>query len=241
MTYLWYPIQTITNIMTFTMYDTLLQLPIFQGISRSDLTIILDKVKLEFLKYEAGEKIVSQGERCDALYFLLNGEMIAQTLSSASAFTFSEYLPAPFVIEPSSLFGLHNNFACSYVASSEVNLLKINKLYIYSELSKYDIFRINYLNIISTRVQINDAKMWEWRARNIEERIAHVFSIFSERPTGKKILRIKMEDLADILNETRIKVSRALNDMQDRGLLELHRKEIVVKALENMPIAQASK
>ena len=117
-----------------------------------------------------------------------------------------------------------------------MNLLKINKSYIYSELSKYDVFRINYLNILSSRVQINDDKMWRWRTRDIEERIAYIFALFSERPTGKKVMSIKMEDLADILNETRIKVSKALNSMQDKGLVELHRKEIVVKALENLPL-----
>ncbi|KAA6332308.1 hypothetical protein EZS27_019165, partial [termite gut metagenome] len=47
------------------MYDTLLRLPLFQGICREDLTAIIEKVKLNFLKYEAGKQIVRSGERCD--------------------------------------------------------------------------------------------------------------------------------------------------------------------------------
>ena len=44
-----------------------------------------------------------------------------------------------------------------------------------------------------------------------------------ERPSGRKVMKVKMEDLAQILNETRLNVSRALNQMQDEGLLSLHR------------------
>ena len=37
--------------MDFTMYDTLLQLPLFQGLGKNDITEILSKVKFHFKKY----------------------------------------------------------------------------------------------------------------------------------------------------------------------------------------------
>lgn len=49
-----------------------------------------------------------------------------------------------------------------------------------------------------------------------------------------KLLKIKMEDLATIVNDTRNNVSKVLNDMQDRGLVELHRGEIAIPAAENL-------
>ena len=39
------------------MYDTLLLLPLFQGISERDFTKILEKVKFHFEKYAAGQYI----------------------------------------------------------------------------------------------------------------------------------------------------------------------------------------
>ena len=41
-------------------------------------------------------------------------------------------------------------------------------------------------------------------------------------------MKIKMENLAQILNETRLNVSKVLNQMQDEGLLALHRGEIEI-------------
>ena len=35
-----------------TMFDTLLQLPLFQGLCHEDFTSILDKVKLHFIKHK---------------------------------------------------------------------------------------------------------------------------------------------------------------------------------------------
>ena len=43
-----------------------------------------------------------------------------------------------------------------------------------------------------------------------------------------------MEELANAINDTRLNVSKALNGMQENGLLELHRGEIVVPDLERL-------
>ncbi len=42
------------------MFSTLLQLPLFQGLSQEDFTNILGKVKLHFSKHNAGETIISR-------------------------------------------------------------------------------------------------------------------------------------------------------------------------------------
>lgn len=46
-----------------TMFDTLLQLPLFQGLAQEDFTRILEKVKLYFTKYKPGELLLKEGGR----------------------------------------------------------------------------------------------------------------------------------------------------------------------------------
>lgn len=55
------------------MYDVLLQLPIFQGVSRNKISELIEKMKFHFLKYPDGEKIVTSGEECNHLKFLILG------------------------------------------------------------------------------------------------------------------------------------------------------------------------
>ena len=51
--------------MELTMYDKLLQLPLFQGMSKFDFTDILEKVKIHFNKYEPGSCLVRQDTLCN--------------------------------------------------------------------------------------------------------------------------------------------------------------------------------
>ena len=62
----------------------------------------------------------------------------------------------------------------------------------------------------------------------------HFLSMFYLNIVKKKILKIKMDDLARIINETRLAVSKTLNKMQEDGWIELHRGEIIIPRLEDL-------
>ena len=90
-----------------TMFDTLLQLPLFQGLCHEDFTSILDKVKLHFIKHKVGETIIESGSPCKQLCFLLKGEVSIVTNSKENIYTVIEQMEAPYLLEPQSLFGLN--------------------------------------------------------------------------------------------------------------------------------------
>lgn len=211
-----------------TMFDTLLQLPLFQGLAQEDFTNILGKVKLNFSKYKTGEVIVKANEVCNKLIFVLKGEITSSTSSSDASYSFSEYFLAPFLIEPQSLFGMSTSYVGTYTAQTEAQTVSINKSFVMNELFKYDIFRLNYMNIVSNRAQNLNNRIWIKTADNLEKQIGNFILTHIERPMGKKILKIKMEELAQIVNDTRMGVSKALNSMQEKGVIELHRGEIMV-------------
>jgi CRP-like cAMP-binding protein len=77
-------------------------------------------------------------------------------------------------------------------------------------------------------------KLWNSHIGNTEEKILIFLVLRSMKPEGKKILKIKMEDLASLIDETRINVSKVLNDLQEQGLVQLSRKEISIPALEKL-------
>lgn len=218
-----------------TMFETLLQLPLFQGLAQEDLTCILGKVKLHFTKHKAGEVILKADAPCDRLMFILKGEVASSTSSADASYSFTEYFQAPYLIEPQSLFGMNTTYVSTYVAHSEVHTVSISKAFVLNELFKYEIFRLNYMNIISNRAQNLNSRLWERVAEGLDKRISGFILAHVERPSGEKILKIKMEELARVVNDTRMGVSKALNGMQEAGLLELHRGEIVIPEVERLP------
>ena len=213
------------------MYDTLLQLPLFQGLCKDDFTTILEKVKFHFQSFREGEHIAHQGKGCKQLLFLLSGEVATKTKDEEHGYSLCESFEAPLIIEPDSLFGMTPCFKASYQAKTDVKMLSIDKAYIYSELNNYEIFRINYLNLLSNRCQSARKKLWSTHIRSLEEKFVNFMLKRCQKPSGEKTLKITMEDLGKLIDETRINVSRLLNDMQDKGLVQLKRKEIYIPDL----------
>ena len=217
-----------------TIFDTLLQLPLFQGLAMEDFTCILEKVKLHFAKQKAGEILAQDGMPCDRLIFILNGNIAMTTTSVDSRYSLTEYFEAPYLIESQSLFGLYTTYSAKYTATTLVNSISIDKTSILNELLKYDIFRLNYLNMVSSYGQNMNEGLWSAAPDCLEERVYHFINTHIRRKQGEKLLKIKMEDLALIVNDTRTNVSRFLNDLQNNGFIELHRGEIFIFNVEEL-------
>ena len=216
------------------MYDNLLQLPLFQGLCKDDFTTIIEKVKFHFLNYKENDIIRNQGDTCNQLVFLLSGEITQKVANEEEGYTLSETLHAPHIIEPYSLFGMDTRYTATYLAKTDATLLTIDKAYVYTELNNYEIFRLNYLNILSNRIQVSHKKLWSNHMSSLNEKFVYFLLDRCLKPQGDKVLNITMEDLARIVNETRINVSRMLNDMHQQGLIQLKRKEIYIPALEKL-------
>lgn len=216
------------------MYDNLLLLPLFQGLSKNDLTAIIEKSKFHFLKLQEGETFIHQGENCQQLCFLLSGQMTVQTEDPEHAFTLKEVIEGPYIIEPQSMLGMNTCYTATYGAHTPISILSIDKYYISSVLSRFEIFQLNYLNLLSNRNQLIQQKLWCTHIGPLEEKFMNFIGLRSQKPTGEKTLYATMEAIAFLIDETRINLSRLLNELQKRGLVQLKRKEIYIPQFEKM-------
>lgn len=220
--------------MAYTMYDTLLQLPLFQGMSKAELSDVIERVRLGFQKVDAGETLFYQGDVCDKLVFVLSGEVEAETIASCGKFSFVERYNRIMVIEPYSLFGMQPCFKSTYRTVGDVSLLALDKRYIYSVLYQYEVFRINLLNLLSSRAEQLYDKVWEISAQELEGRLINFVYSLCATMYGPKTLRVKMEDLACLLDDTRLNVSNVLNKWRKEGLIAMCRKEFVFYDMEKL-------
>jgi CRP-like cAMP-binding protein len=216
------------------MYESLLRLPYFQGMSKDEITSILDKVAFDFHKLSDGETICDTGDRCDSFIIVTDGKALSTIVAPDGTYSLTEEIESPHAIEPYSLFGKDTTFKRKYTANGNCTILVIDKQYLFSEFTKYEIFTINLLNLISRRAQMQSYAIWNYTPTSIKGRIVQFIGMRCNSLAGRKSLQIKMERLAGILCETRLNVSKALNELQDEGYIELHRKEIIVPSLKRM-------
>lgn len=216
------------------MYDKLLQLPLFQGLGKNEFTQIIEKVKFHFHRFSPDTIMVREEEACDRLIFILDGEVLCEAYDPDQKYMLQETLKAPCIIEPYSLFGIRPFYSATYFAATETNVLTIEKRFLLENLRLYDIFMLNYLNILSSRAQMLNKRLWDTRIGNTYERIMSFLTLRCTNQQGPKTLFVRMEDFADLLTDTRLNISAALNDMQKNGLIKLSRKKIFVPDLARL-------
>lgn len=215
-------------------YQKLLQLPLFQGLGSSEMTWIIDKIKFDFAKYQAGDSIIQQDSSCNAVVFILDGSVEMATTGHDCSYTFYEQIPTPAVLQPEVLFGPRTRYTHHFIATSNVGVLSISKSQFWEHLLQYDVFRMNYINLISAEAQNATRIIWQPFYGSVRQKIILFMVQHSWRPSGPKRLKIRMEDLSTQLGETRLNVSKALNELQELQLISLRRGVIEVPKLESL-------
>ena len=222
-------------------YDTLLGLPLFQGLSQSSLAQVVGHTKFDFERHSAGAQVLSAYTPCDSMIFLIKGEMSVITHSDDHSYHVEEYEQAPLLIEPERLFGLSQHYGRDYMALSDVDLLRISKSEAIGLSARFYVFRINLLNILTTQNQRMLRHPWRVLPATRRDKIVRFLFDHSLRPAGHKRFHIGMQLLATHIGESRLNVSRELHLMEQEGLLSLGRGMIEVKALERLLHTHASR
>ena len=197
------------------LYTKLLGLPLFQGLGKADL-----------------EDIVSENDICNRLHFLLNGQIEVITTSASHGYQIKEELVAPELLQPERLFGLTQRFTKTFKTLTVCNVLCVEKDEVMRLSDAYMIFRINLLNMLSTYAQKNERMLLRRYPESLEGRVIRFIADRCLRPAGKKTVKIKMRQLALELNDSRLDISKALNHLEENGVVALRRNYIDIERLE---------
>ena len=117
---------------------------------------------------------------------------------------------------------------------TDVNLITIDKQEVMLLLETQLVFRLNMLNIMATDIQRLARRPWLTSLKSLRDRIRYFFFTHCQYPAGPKTFHILMQQLADQLNDSRLDVSQALNQLQKEGLLTLYRGRIEIPMLERL-------
>lgn len=215
-------------------YDQLLKFALFQGLSRDNLAQVAGQTKFGFLKVSAGQVVVSEDDACTQLYFLLSGLLRADTRSDDHSYSVVEQLQAPFILQPEAIFGYNQRYTHTFRGQADCSFITISKDEVMRLSEEFLVFRLNLLNLYATQSQKLLRQPWRHRPDTLADRIVRFLSQHCVYPAGPKTFYILMTQLAAELGDSRLDVSRALNQLQRDGLLHLHRGRIEVPHMEHL-------
>lgn len=210
--------------MSLQMYNTLKQLPLFQGLGSSEIEDIVSQVRFGFYRHKKGQYIIRSNENCRGLVYLIQGEMEITTTGGDNSYRLTEHVSAPYIIEPERVFGLSQRFSLTYTASSSsCSILFVRKDEVTRLSTDYLVFRMNILNILSTIGQRRAEKMKPVINAAPRDKLVRFLDTISCTSTWPKTLRIRMTTLAAYLSLSRIEVSVELNKLDKEGQIRSQR------------------
>ena len=212
------------------MYENLMTLPLFKGVSYSRLSEIVGNTRLAFLKYLPGEHMLSAGEPCTHIKFVISGHVRLTICNESDRVKVSQTLSSPAVISPDFLFGRNTLYPASATAIDTVSIMQIEKKDFIPLLQSDDVFLFNYLNILSSNAQKAVDGVLAITSGSLEERIAFWIIALTQIDSDDKVLSAKQRDQYSRFCVQRSSFIAALDGMKAHGILDYTPTEIRVRS-----------
>ena len=216
------------------MYENLMGLPLFNGVSYNRISEIVGNTKLAFMKYLPGETIVQAGAPCTNLMFVIGGRVRLTIRNNSDRFSLGQTLEAPTVVSPDFLFGRNTLFPATVSAIDTVSIMQIEKNDFISIIRSDEVCLYNYLNFISTNAQKAVDGVLALTTGSLEERIAFWLMALSQRDAKEIVLSCRQRDLYTLFGVQRSSFMSTLDSMKERGLIDYSPNEIRVMSRMNL-------
>lgn len=210
------------------MFELLMNLPLFRGVSRSRIAEVVGSAKFHFLKYPKGETVVRAGEECTHLAFVISGSVRSEISNSSKRFSVSQTLKAPSAIAPDFLFGRTTRYPGTVVALTDCSILKISKVDYIRILNADQVFMFNFLNTLSVNAQKALDGILALTSGELDERIAFWIIALTQPGSEDIELTCKTRDLCNLFSVQRNVFDAACHEMEQRNLIRYSPRKIEI-------------
>lgn len=208
------------------MYEIIMDLPLFKGISHDKISELIETTKFHFLKYQDGDTIVSAGDVCSHVRFIVSGSVRCEIASANRKVAVSEVLDAPNVIGPDYLFGMETCYPFTVSAVGECGILQIDKADYVNILQNDKLFIFNILNTLSRNSQKTIQGILSLSTGSVAERLAFIMVSLTQKGSRDIRMTFKQKDICAILGVQRTSFINSLNRLVDERVIEYTASEI---------------
>lgn len=198
----------------------------FKLFNKVDPNLYLKYFKI--IDYKKEDIIFNEGEVCNHLTFVLDGEISVRTYSLNGK---EEILN---IIYPGGIFGdiisySNKSTYIGHIISNRNSIVAhIKKTDWLSLIQKDETLLINFLNHLTNKTFKTKMDNKLLLHKNIEDRIYFYLNTQIDKKKTRKIYITSVTNLANELNLPRPSVSRSLSIMETKGLIKRNKKEIEV-------------
>lgn len=221
--------------MNESMYEVLMSLPVFKGVSYSTITEIVGRVKFHFVKFDEGAAIASAGQACTGLMCVVSGRARLAVESADGRLRALQTVTAPDLIAPDFLFGRNTLYPMTARAwEGPCGVLLISKADYLNMLRHDEIFLFNFLNLLSKDAQKPLEGVLALTCGSLEERIAFWVVALTQPGSTDVVIECRHKDLYSMFGVPRAVFFQVLDAMKGKGLLDYESNRITVNSRRDM-------
>lgn len=208
------------------MFEILMSLPLFHGVSLEKISCIVENTKFHFLKYDKGQTIIHSGDACTHIKFIISGSVKSTINNVDNDFSVSQTLDAPDVITPDFLFGRTTTYPCSVTALENTGILQISKADYITLLSTDKIFMFNFLNMLSS----NSQKAFDGAAATNSNNIKHhiAFRIIALTQSRGRNISLSCKNMPKLFGCTQNQLNTTLESLKQQRIIDFTPTEISI-------------
>lgn len=208
------------------MYQQLMQLPLFQGVSTDKITSLVEKLPFHFLKFRNGEQIFAAGDQCTHMRFIVSGRVRLETQCDHLRISLLQTLSTPHVLAAEYLFGRETTYPYTAVADGLCGILQLRKSDYIKMLGTDKVFLFNILNYLSSGSQRNTSAALSIKDGSVMERLAMIIDVLTVTGATDVTLRYKQKDLCSLLGTQRTTLIASLDRLSDEDILDYDSNEL---------------
>ena len=210
------------------MYQQLMQLPLFQGVSADNITQLVEKLPFHFLKYRNGEQVLEAGDVCTHIKFIVSGKVRMEIPFNGLKVSLIQTLSTPNVLAPEYLFGRGTVYPYHAVADGSCGILQLRKSDYIKMINSDKVFLFNILNYLSSGSQRGVASVLSVKDGSVAEHLAMLVDMLTVSGATDITLRFKQKDLCTLLSTQRTTLVTSLDKLSEQGILEYDSNELRV-------------
>lgn len=178
------------------MYELIMDLPLFKGVSKTQISQFLEKTHVGFRTFEAGETIVQAGEGVSNLMFLISGEAVTTMQLQHYDLAVKDFAGPGKVFGGDRLYGISTEYPFQITATQRSSIMEFSKPQYQNLLLSDPIYLLNFLNFISRRAQRGVECFQTYDTPGIHGRMAALAAVLSDPET----IRLEVEGTEENLS-----------------------------------------
>lgn len=216
------------------MYQQLMQLPLFQGVSTEKITALVEKLPFHFLKYRNGEQIIAAGDACTHVKFIVSGLVKLDTPFPHLRINLYQTVSNPHVLAPEYLFGRDTVYPYTAVSEGTCGILQLLKSDYIKMITTDKVFLFNILNYLSSGTQRNLAYPLSIKDGSVVERLAILVDMLTMTGATDISLRYKQRDLCILLGTQRTTLMSMLEKLSEQDIVDYDSNTLTILDIDGL-------